>query len=233
MDVFKARFITESHCYVAFLNSYYQNPPLEISALDCIAADRALPCVLCLSRSDRTLEFPAPLSTPAYPALTPSSPSKTRSAGSSKLKLTKKEREAATISLKKFRDSIHLEEHRKGKFLEYPRTMFLSSTFQSALLDKLLSISSLSDMDEIVLTWRHRDPHAAALFRVVLKIQSNILAEREVAREARNRASRQQRAAKRKAEEILDTTDEEETEEETEGEDGSDFSFPDTLAPPP
>ncbi|KAJ7829581.1 hypothetical protein B0H14DRAFT_3465541 [Mycena olivaceomarginata] len=106
--------------------------------------------------------------------------------------------------------------------------MFLSSTFQSALLDKLLWISSLSDMDEIVQTWRHRDTHAAALYRVILKIQSNIPAEREVAREARNHASRQKRAAKRKAEEIRNTTDE----EETEGEDGSDFSFPDTRAPP-
>ncbi|KAF8143044.1 hypothetical protein K438DRAFT_2111099 [Mycena galopus ATCC 62051] len=212
---------------------YYQNPPLETSTLDCVAANRTLPCILCLSRSNKILEFPAPLSTPAYPALISTSPSKTRSSGSGKLKLTKKERDTATISLKKFRDSIRLEQHRKGKFLEYPRTMFLTSTFQSAVLDKLLSISSLSDLDEIVLTWRHHDTHADALYRVILRIQSNIRAEREAAREARNHASRQKRAAKRKAEELVDTTDEEETEEETEGDFGSDFSFPDTLALPP
>ncbi|KAJ7804440.1 hypothetical protein B0H14DRAFT_3486177 [Mycena olivaceomarginata] len=72
--------------------------------------------------------------------------------------------------------------------------MFLSSTFQSALLDKLLWISSLSDMDEIVQTSISGHPEDS----------------------------------KRKAEEIRNTTDE----EETEGEDGSDFSFPDTRAPP-
>ncbi|KAF8205450.1 hypothetical protein K438DRAFT_2096825 [Mycena galopus ATCC 62051] len=111
MDVCKAQFITESHCYTAFLNQYYQNPPLETSTLDCIAANRALPCILCLSHSSKTLQFPAPLSTPAYLALISASPSKTCASGSGKLKLTKKECATTTISLKKFRNSIHLEQH--------------------------------------------------------------------------------------------------------------------------
>ncbi|KAF8212893.1 hypothetical protein K438DRAFT_1928093 [Mycena galopus ATCC 62051] len=94
--------------------------------------------------------------------------------------------------------------------------------------------------------WRRR--HRPAHYRISMLIMGKegpgislredmcstlVLTQREVVREARNQSSREKRAAKRKAEEILDTTDEEETEEETEGEDGSDFSFPDTLAPPP
>ncbi|KAJ7906435.1 hypothetical protein B0H13DRAFT_2333469 [Mycena leptocephala] len=91
----------------------------------------------------------------------------------------------------------------------------------------------------LVLTEYNKNP---ALYPTGLPTRSNPvgivvtptkgLAANIVAREARNDASRQKRAAKRKAEAILDTTDDEESEEDTEGEDGSAFTFPETLAPP-
>ncbi|KAJ7794485.1 hypothetical protein B0H14DRAFT_3496952 [Mycena olivaceomarginata] len=92
MSLIKAKFLTESHCYIAFLNIHFQNPPIVTSRLDCLTAKRLLPCSLCLARSNRTLDFPAPLSTPKFPALISPSPSKTHPGCSRKLKLTRDER---------------------------------------------------------------------------------------------------------------------------------------------
>ncbi|KAJ6457139.1 P-loop containing nucleoside triphosphate hydrolase protein [Mycena vitilis] len=139
MTTLKAEFITETHCHIAFYNRHYQNPPLEITTLDCIAANRLLPCALCLARSKKTLEFPAPDGTPNYPALTPAPTTvvSKRGSGSRKLKLTRKERESATTQLKKYRNSIRAQEHKSRRFLEHPQTMFLPSTISPRLLGSL------------------------------------------------------------------------------------------------
>jgi hypothetical protein len=112
------------------------------------------------------LNFPAPLSTPTFPALISSSPSKTRSSRSRKLKLTRSEQETATLPFTNFRDSIHLEEHRKGKYLEHPHTMFLSSSIITSLLDNLLLIDSPADMKKLPLvqSWRHSTAHLTSLY---------------------------------------------------------------------
>ncbi|KAJ7743228.1 P-loop containing nucleoside triphosphate hydrolase protein, partial [Mycena maculata] len=179
MNLAKAQLLTESNCYIAFLNTHYENPPLEISTLDCLAAKRPLPCSLCLARSGKTLSFPAPASTPTLPAWTFASSSKRSYGGSRKLKLTRKEREKSQTPLNKFRNSIRSQEHKNGRFLEHPQTMFLPASIQTSLLDNLLLISSLSDMEQFLQKWRHRAAHAAGLYRVVTKIQKNIRADRE------------------------------------------------------
>ncbi|KAJ7860963.1 hypothetical protein B0H14DRAFT_3134719 [Mycena olivaceomarginata] len=234
MSLVKAKFLTESHCYVAFLNIHFQNPPILTSRLDCLTAKRLVPCSLCLARSNRTLDFPAPLSTPKFPALISSSPSKTRSGRSRNLKLTRGERETATLPFTKFRDSIRLEEHRKGKYLEHPRTMFLSLSIITSLLDNLLLIDSPADMEKLPLVqnWRHSSAHSTSLYRVLLKVQSKIRVRRQVDRDAKNEASRQKRAAtkrmKRKAAELSDVT-EEEGEDSEEDEEIEDFPAPNEL----
>ncbi|KAJ7791046.1 hypothetical protein B0H14DRAFT_3161092 [Mycena olivaceomarginata] len=234
MSLIKAKFLTESHCYVAFLNIHFQNPPILTSRLDCLTAKRLVPCSLCLARSNRTLDFPAPLSTPKFPALISSSPSKTRSGRSRNLKLTRGERETATLPFTKFRDSIRLEEHRNGKFLEHPRTMFLPLSIISSPLDNLLSIDSPASMVKlpVVQNWHHSSAHSASLYRVLLKSQSKIRVRRQVDRDAKNEASRQKRAAtkrmKRKAAELSDSTEEEEDGDE-EDEVIEDFPAPNEL----
>ncbi|KAJ6530729.1 hypothetical protein B0H19DRAFT_1082445 [Mycena capillaripes] len=224
MTLAKANFITETQCHIAFLNQHYENPPFETAKLDCIAAQRPIPCALCLERSDRTLEFLAPASTPKLPPFTPVTAPSTSRSSSRKLKLTKKEREGASSLLKKFRNSLRSQEHQSGNFLEHPQTMFLPFSIQTILLDKLLSISSLASLKILVHPWRHRETHCAALYKVILEIQADVTDERNEARIARNATARQKRARKRKLDDLSDFSDEEVSEEDSSIE--SDSSLP-------
>lgn len=56
----KVLLLTEQQCYIAALNRIYQSPPLETTTLDCIAANRRLPCSLCATRNNIHLDFPTP-----------------------------------------------------------------------------------------------------------------------------------------------------------------------------
>jgi hypothetical protein len=238
MDQLKAEFLTETLCYIAFLNKHFCNPPLEISTLDCIAAERPYPCSLCLARANRTLEFPAPDNTPKFPPLTePTSISNTRPTGSKKFALTRKERENAKPRLKTFRNSLRVREHSRGRFLEHPQIMFFPPSTQTIVLDNLLRISSLADLQQLVNTWRHCDAHSPALYDAIVEIRAEIAEQREEARVARNAAARKTRAAKRKAAELSDDTEEEEEEveessEASASEADSDDIFPATVPIP-
>lgn len=227
MNFIKALFLTEIYCYIAFLNKHYQNPPMQTSTLDCLAAKRPLPCSLCLARAGRSLDFPAPSSTPDFPALTERTPSSRMYRGPKKLKLTRNERDIATAPLIEFRNATRLYEHKQGRFLEHPQTMFLPSSIQSLLLDNLLSISSLSILQAILKSWRHCKDHSAALYQVIIEIQTQIIDARELVREDRNTASRRKRAEKRKATAIEETSAEELTDHE------SDSSLPEHIELPP
>ncbi|KAJ7633588.1 P-loop containing nucleoside triphosphate hydrolase protein, partial [Mycena polygramma] len=174
MNLTKARFLTEPDCLNAFLNIHYQNPPLEVTRLDCIAANRPLPCSLCLARTEKTLKFPAPPSTPKFPALKSSSKTGTRAKLSKKLKLTRKERESASDELLSFRNSLRWQEHKRGNFTHHSQGMFLPPTIQTVLLDQLLSISSLSSLQTIVSSWRHCATHSPALYDTIRDIQATV-----------------------------------------------------------
>ncbi|KAJ6595392.1 hypothetical protein B0H10DRAFT_2232890 [Mycena sp. CBHHK59/15] len=228
MSLVKANFILETNCYIA----HYANPPLETFSLDCLTAKRPLPCSLCLSRSSRTLDFPAPQSAPILPTLRSKSKSKPVPVAK-KLKLVAHEREAAKIPLRNFRKSLRLQEHKQGKFIEHPETMFLPSTFQNVLLDKMLSISSLSDLYSHTSTWCHREDHSAALYHVILTIKDDIMEDRRIAEAAvLKAATKQKRLKKRKAAEMEDSTDKEVDKSDVEG-DESDSSLPERIELPP
>ncbi|KAJ7098441.1 hypothetical protein C8R43DRAFT_1168127 [Mycena crocata] len=230
MNLLKAQFILEEKCYISFLNRHYSNPPLETSTLDCIAAKRTLPCSLCLARTERTLTFPAPPSTPNFPALKPIPVARKSTASTPKrLKLTVKEQDTATKSLKKFRSQLRQQEHKAGRFLEHPEIVFLPPSIHAILLTNILSITSLSELQSTIPTWRHRELHSAPLFDAIVKVQSEILKKRDLTRKIRNSAARQQ-AAKRKA----DALEESSTDSESEHSDpDSDPVFPETVPLPP
>ncbi|KAJ7779224.1 hypothetical protein B0H16DRAFT_1838657 [Mycena metata] len=231
MSLQKALFILEKVCYIAFLNRHYTNPPSETSFLDCITAERSRPCCLCVERANGTLDLPTPATASTLPALTPPEPlSVPRSAAPKKLKLTQKERDSAIGSLKKFRRSLRLQYHDQGRLLDHPEIMFLSPSLQISILDKLLSMSSLSDFQSVVDTWRHRENHATALYEVIIGIQTKIQKKRDAVRLARNEAARQRRL-KRKRDEVEESTDEEPEDEECDEE--SDSSLPETVPLPP
>jgi hypothetical protein len=53
--------------------------------------------------------------------------------------------------------------------------MFLPTSIQTTLTDKLLSISSPSDLQALVKTWRHSEAHSSALYEVITEIQAPTL----------------------------------------------------------
>jgi hypothetical protein len=159
-----------------------------------------------LTRAKKTLDFPAPESTPTFPPLKSVSTTKHHSSGPKKLKLTRKERESAKNRLTEFRNSICSKEHKTGKFVEHPQTMFLPSSIITIILDNLLSISSLPDLQSRVQNWHHREAHSAGLHKVIVAIETDIQKGCRVARDTKNAASRQKRAAKRKADELSDSS---------------------------
>ncbi|KAF7369390.1 P-loop containing nucleoside triphosphate hydrolase protein [Mycena venus] len=231
MDVAKAGFPMEKYCYIAFLNKHYRNPPLETTSLDCIEAKRLLPCSLCLSCTNKTLDFFAPETSLEFAAFTEPTPaSSSPSTGLKKLKLTRKERDSARSHLMDFRNSLRRKEHNRGKFLEHPQTMFLSSSIQTVLLDKMLEITSLSHLQRLVQDWRHCEAHSTMLYDVVLKVQREIRGKRNEAREARNAATRRKRAGKRKAAELSEDTDEDFDNERDETD--SDLDLPENIPLP-
>ncbi|KAK6996217.1 p-loop containing nucleoside triphosphate hydrolase protein [Favolaschia claudopus] len=241
MSMTKARFILEKTCYIAFLNKHYQNPPSETAYLDCLAAKRALPCSLCLERADKTIEFSAPASAIALPPLESPTSNSTAVPQRKKLKLTRVERQNADSRLIRLRNSIRLQEHKAGRFLELPQNMFLSTSLRSSLLDKLLSIDSIDILNMHVRDWRHRTHHSNALYDIILDLQTEVRDDREAARKAQNAAARKKRVSKRKAAEVFDDEEEEEYEEEgeqndEEGDDEenqySDSFFPETILIP-
>jgi hypothetical protein len=148
METVKAQFLVEKKCYYAFLNGHFENPPLELTTLDCIAAKRPLPCSLCLSRSNKTMTYAAPASALALPRLIPprSSGSNSDSAQSKKLKLKAKERKPAHAFLRKFRKKLRIDEQLAGRFRHHPPSLFLPSSLQDTILDQLLSFASSSDL---------------------------------------------------------------------------------------
>ncbi|KAJ7776978.1 P-loop containing nucleoside triphosphate hydrolase protein [Mycena maculata] len=196
----KALILTETHCYIAFINRHYSNPPLETSTLDCIAANRLLPCSLCLTRAKRTLVFSAPSSSTILPVLTPPSAVPSRKVAiPRKLKLKLKEKDNVTAALIVFRDKLRVKEQMQRKFRNMPATLFLPTSLQTTILDNLLSLKSETDLVPLLTAWPHRMQHTAALFSCIKTIQRSIHAQREVDRVARNaKAQETRQKAKRK-----------------------------------
>ncbi|KAJ7729326.1 P-loop containing nucleoside triphosphate hydrolase protein [Mycena metata] len=240
MDPLKARLLTEVTCLNAVVNDHYGNPPLNTSTIDCIAANRPLPCSLCLPRSGKTLVFAAPPDAPCFEALAipaPPAPSTFPLRPPKKNKLTKKERKPAAAALIEYRDTLCEEQHLIGNFTEHPISLFLPSTLQTTLLDKLITLESRTGFDTLIKDWRHRELHGTTLFTLISKLRADTHDQREAARLARNATQRQKRkngqlrksGTKRKAQ---SSEESEEEQRDSSGSD-SDSSMPAAVLTPP
>ncbi|KAJ6487519.1 hypothetical protein DFH09DRAFT_1339391 [Mycena vulgaris] len=197
----KALILVEKLCYIAFINRHYSNPPLETSTLDCIAAKRTVPCSLCCARSKRSLAFSAPPTAVQLPALIAVSVSKPcRIPGPRKLKLTVKEKKLATVSFTEFRDRLRAKLHMRGKFRHLPPILFLPSSLQTVLLEKLLLIKDESDLVPLLHSWLMRAEHSSSLYRHISALQSQIYAQRGAKTKSAKMVSKGRRKRKRRAE---------------------------------
>ena len=205
-DHSKALIITEKHCYIACVNTCYENPSLDpshpdLSRLERLAAGRRLPCSLCLARwGAGPLVFPpsplpagfAPLPVLTAPRVIP------RSSTAKKDKLKKKERATAETRLLNFGESVRQIELRSNNHKYRPRSSYFPSRILSSILDALFIIHSPSDLEHILNdSWPYYSSHGTALFNSIIQVQTSITVQRNTARELTLVKRREKRQAAR------------------------------------
>jgi hypothetical protein len=214
----KVLLLTEKHCYNACFNRIYQNPPLEINTLDCIAAKRRYPCSLCAAQNRISINFPTPslprgITLPLFShpleANSPTPLDKT-------LKLTKKEHEEAESTLIRFGNTVYRAEHKLPANRSRPKSAYFPSSILSSLLDNLLSLNSLAKLEGLVEPWHFSRDYRVWLYAVMHGLFSSISTQRERARLDKNIKQRATRKAKKKAMDWDGSEEEEEEESDSE-----------------
>lgn len=223
--------LTEKQCYIAALNRIYQNPPSETATLDCIAAQRRLPCSLCAEREDLHPTFSAPplpagIELPLFisPPVNPISPQE------KKLKLTKKEREQAEPALAEFGETVRRAERRNAAHRNRPKSSFFPQSIMNSVLDSLLALDSLETLQTAVQSWVFSRGYVVRLYVVVHELRTTINSQRDTARLEKNA---KQRATRQKKKGIYVSESEDESEMESEESDEEVDEHPRSSPIPP
>jgi hypothetical protein len=183
MNHANALVLTEKVCYIARINIIYQNPPTELSSLDCISANRKLPCSLCAKRAKVSITFEnSPVPTP-FPSQPPSMPGPAKR---SKTQRLKKKTEYVHVDriLSEFGESIWEIESLKLENQFRPEESYFPSLLKNAILDKFFFFP---DLDSLVLvlkshTWPFSDTYSQKLYDIILSELILIREERKHAR---------------------------------------------------
>ncbi|KAJ6583376.1 hypothetical protein DFH09DRAFT_1435763, partial [Mycena vulgaris] len=233
----KAEILVEKICYIAAFNRIYKNPPLETSTLDCISAKRRLPCSLCAARNNIKLKFPAPPlpSGMELPLFIDLRTADRLSPLDKKLRLTKKERKQAEAVLLEFGGTVHRAERKLPANRNRPKSSYFPTSLVRAILDKLLTLDSLSTLETVLISWVFATGYRVRLYAVIHNLRATISSQRETARLERNA---KQRATRRKKKAVYDSESEDEVEmeesvEESNSEEEIDHPRSSPIPPPP
>ncbi|KAJ7630263.1 P-loop containing nucleoside triphosphate hydrolase protein, partial [Roridomyces roridus] len=185
----KARVLTEDTCYISAFNEIYQNPPLETSSLDYVAAGRHLPCSLCVARHGLQVDIPAPRLPPGVelPLFVDSSSPDPPSAAEKKFKLSKKERlraEAELLVRVFFFDLLYTicairTERVLSANRNHPKSSYFPALLVGAVLNNLLVLDSLSKLESLLQSWAFASSYRARLYAVIHSLRATILSDRE------------------------------------------------------
>ncbi|KAF8054716.1 hypothetical protein FPV67DRAFT_1682210 [Lyophyllum atratum] len=188
MDHSKARLLVERDCLIVRRNIIYQNPPLERTSLDCIEANRTVPCSLCLPRSHITLNFPPSPLDPSLPVLAPfcvpiSAPAPTTTCpserpGKGEFSLTVKMREEALEHFDAFHDTLRRLEKGSDLTGRTPRAAHFPTPLATLIVTKLMSIKTTDDIQLLIPSWVHLPRHGASLLDAVSRLQAKFRARR-------------------------------------------------------
>ncbi|KAJ6478885.1 P-loop containing nucleoside triphosphate hydrolase protein [Mycena sanguinolenta] len=233
MDHAKVLLLTEKQCYNAVLNRIYNDPPVETSTLDCIAAKRPYPCSLCATRDDIQIEFPAPPLPPGVklPLFAPPVASDTSSL-EKKLRLTKKEREAVEPALITFGQTVYRAEHKQLIHQHRPKSSYFPSSVITVVLNNLLALDSIDKLEPIVQSWAFSRGYRVRLYAVVHDLRTTVSAQRDEARSAKNAKQRAIRRAKAKVIES-EPEDDESSEASDSDDNGNEHRRSSPIPPPP
>ncbi|KAJ7675500.1 hypothetical protein B0H17DRAFT_1207683 [Mycena rosella] len=234
----KALLLTETECYNSAINRIYQNPPLETSTLDCIAAGRRLPCSLCAARNDLLLTFsapPLPCGVELPPFVHPPTADPI-AALEKKLRLTKKEHQHAESVLKEFGEVVRRAERTLGTHQHRPKSSFFPTSVIRSILNVLLTLDSLDKVECLLTSWIFAKGYQVRLYAHIHALRAAITSQRETARLERNAKQRATRQKKKKrykseSEEESESDADEESSSEEEAVDKHPRSSP--IPPPP
>ncbi|KAJ7025243.1 hypothetical protein C8F04DRAFT_1269359 [Mycena alexandri] len=188
----KVEVLTEKICLNAAVNRVFHNPPLEITSLDCIAAQRPLPCSLCAARNNIVLEFPAPPLPPDiyFPAFTAPTTAQDTTPMDKKFKLTQKERQQAESRLIQFGETLRRAERKHATHANRPKSAFFPSSILKSVLDSLLTFDSFNDLATHVESWTFAVGYQVRLCALVHELRRAIESQRKEAQEEKKAARR-------------------------------------------
>ncbi|KAJ7017191.1 P-loop containing nucleoside triphosphate hydrolase protein, partial [Mycena alexandri] len=181
----KVEFLTEKICLNAAVNRVFENPPLNISSLDCIAAERPLPCSLCAARNNIVLDFPAPPLPPNvyFPPFTAPIDDQQTTPTDKKSRLTQKERKQVEPMLIQFGETVRRAQRKLSAHANRPKSAFFPSSVQKSLLDSLLTFESFNDLASHVKSWTFAAGYQVRLYALVHELRTTIQLQREEAQE--------------------------------------------------
>jgi hypothetical protein len=180
MDHAKAQLLAnETACINATENCIYGNKPFDISMLDCISANRPLPCNRCIAHSPKALEFPSSPLPPGCLPLVPFAPAAVSSSTppASKLcskTLMKKERDAAQTKLVAFGETVRLAEHGLGHHGYWPRASFFSLPTILLILNMLLADITAVTLQAAIPKWPYFNKYGDRLLELALQLRDDI-----------------------------------------------------------
>ncbi|KAJ7182392.1 P-loop containing nucleoside triphosphate hydrolase protein, partial [Mycena crocata] len=195
----KALMLTVKTCLIAFFNKMFGNAGAA-ALLDCIDAQRRLPCSNCRPRFVGPLFFPpSPLpigsqplapfsdvSPPIHPTTT--TPPRSR-------KLTRAMRATADAELRLFKKRVHKAERDRPVHGYTPASTYLPNPVITSLLDGFFTISSLETLATTIPKWKFHSGHGPALLELIARWQATFVQEFEDARLQKNAAAKAKRRA--------------------------------------
>jgi hypothetical protein len=180
----------ETDCVVAVTNRHYDNPPSETALLDCITANRLVPCGPCLRRSAKFLQFSPSPGTSFSPLMSPPS-SKPNRRG---LKLTRDETKLVEVMLLGFRDTLRQSVAGQPRYRHYLEPMYFPSSLISRITKSFFTIQTTDDLASIISSHDTFVPNQCQLlYSKISSTRNSINASRRAVKSAR-RKEREQRA---------------------------------------
>ncbi|KAJ7721770.1 hypothetical protein B0H16DRAFT_1738054 [Mycena metata] len=221
----KVEFLTEKICLNAAVNRVFENPPMDISNLDCIAAERPLPCSLCAARNDIVLDFPAPPLPPGvyFPPFTAPTTDQHATLTDKKLKLTQKERAEIEPRLVQFGETVRRAERKLAAHANRPKSAFFPSSILKSILDSFFTFESFDNLATHVALWTFAGGYQVRLYALVHELRTTIQLQRKEAQEKKKAARRKKGTNTRNRRRKIGEWDSEEgSEDEGEGSDDGD-----------
>ncbi|KAJ7874337.1 P-loop containing nucleoside triphosphate hydrolase protein [Mycena olivaceomarginata] len=213
MEPARAAVLTEKICYIAAFNRTYQNPPLEITILDCNAAGRPYPCSLCIARKPKALTLlPSPL--PPGVILPPF-------------------RDEVTLALNTFGAELYSSERTRMRNSHRPRSSYFPTSIVDSIVTRLLLVDSMDSLATLIAPWAFSGAYLVSLYRIVADLAENILNRRKAAKPGKKSTKKgtgKKQRSKKRAYQSSESEDDYSAEEELEETPVNDDEI---LLPPP